>query len=239
MWCSWKKWEQLFSFNATFPFLISVQQFICTLVLVHEWTQCEFPIQTLPPTATGELETAARPFHMQFIIVSNTVYTQFSLWKWMFARCWYSASVHTHVRTSLRLWQSNENKTALSHKHAVALSGPEIVPNVIVNHQQRRRRNVLLSLRWSHALGHGCYFIIPPGTAMVNLFHYVAMSVHVLAACTCMLLRSGFISSAGWVSLRPEIKLWGLRAQSLRLTTARELVVIQAQRLERNLMHAG
>ena len=27
----------------------------------------------------------------------------------------------------------------------MALGGPEIVPNVIVNHQQRRRRNVLLS----------------------------------------------------------------------------------------------
>lgn len=63
--------------------------------------------------------------------------------------------------------------------------------------------------------GHGCYFIIPPSTATVNLFHYVATSVHVLAVCTCMLLRSGFISSSAWVSLRPEIKLGALRAQSL------------------------
>ena len=69
--------------------------------------------------------------HGYFICNSSTcqtVCTQFSLWKWMFARFWYSASAWTHVRSPLRLWQSNENKTALSHKHAVALSGPEIVP---------------------------------------------------------------------------------------------------------------
>lgn len=50
--------------------------------------------------------------------------------------------------------------------------------------------------------------------------------------CTCMLLRPGFISIAAWISLRPEIKLIGLQAQSLRLTTACELDVIQTQLLE-------
>lgn len=153
--------------------------------------------------------------------------------------------VWTHVRSPPRLWQSNGNKIALSKKHAVALSSPERVPNVIVNHQKRRRRNVLLSIRCRHALGHRFYFIIPPSTAMVDLFHYVAMGVHVLVVfvcwfmCTCMLLRLGFISTAAWVSLRPEIKLGGLRALSLRRTTARELVVIQTWLLEGKMRHAG
>lgn len=121
-------------------------------------------------------------------------------------------------RVLFRLWQSNENRTASSNKHAAALSGPERVPEVIVNHQQRRRRNMLLSFRRSHALDHGCYCIIPPSTAMVNLFHYVATSVHAVvvfvcrSVCTCMLLkRPGFICTAA----RPEIKLGGLQAQSL------------------------
>lgn len=79
-----------------------MQQFIWTLVLVHEWTECEFPIQSLPHlTVTGELETAARLFHMQFIIMSNTVPTQFSIRKLIFAGCWYSASVQTHVQSPL------------------------------------------------------------------------------------------------------------------------------------------
>lgn len=187
-----------------------MQQLLWTLVLVHEWTECEFPIQSLPHLmGTGELEMAAWLFHMQFIIMSNTVHTQLSLRKWMFAHCWYSVSVWTHVRSPLWLWQSNENKTALSNTHAEALCSPERVPSVIINHQQGRRRNVPLSFRCSYALGRGCYFIIPHGTAMVNLFHYVAPSVHVLvvfvcrSVCTCMLLRSGFISEAAWVSLRP------------------------------------
>lgn len=176
------------------PFLISVQQFIRTLVL-SAWVDT---MRISHPEIRRLLASwKARLFHMQFIIMSDTVHTRFSLWKLMFARCWYSARVRTHVRSPLRLWQTNDNKTALSHKHAVALSGPEIVPVVIVNHQRRRRRRkVLLSLRCGHALGHGCYFIIPPSTATVNLFHYVAMSVRVSAVCTCMLLRSGFISSA-------------------------------------------
>lgn len=59
-----------------------MQQFIWTLVLVHEWPECEFPIQSLPHLmATGELETAARLFHMQFIIMSNTVHVEFFFYR--------------------------------------------------------------------------------------------------------------------------------------------------------------
>lgn len=67
-----------FLLGATLPLLISAEQFIWTVALVHDWTECEFPPRL---TATGGVETAARLFHMQFIIVSDAVHTQSPLRK--------------------------------------------------------------------------------------------------------------------------------------------------------------
>lgn len=196
---------------------------------------------------------AARLFHMQFIIMSNSVHTIFFLFLFSFFRrneCFpvvdiLSVCVCVHMSRDLFGFDSlMKIKQCCQTNRLWPLSNPERVPpNVIVNHQQRRRRKVLLSFRCSHALGHGCYFIIPPSTAMVNLFHYDSVSVHVLvvfvcrSVCMCMLLRSGFITASACVSLRPEIKLGGLWAQIVRPNAARKLAVIHTRRLEGKMSH--
>lgn len=120
---------------------------------------------------------------MQFIIMSNTARTHFSSWERTFAHC---CCAHMSG-VPLKPRQANENKTVAQTCPTEA----EMVPIMIVDHRRRGRRNVLLSRRSSRAPRHGCYFIIPSSTSMVNLFHYVAVSVHGSAVCTCRLLRSG------------------------------------------------
>lgn len=60
--------SRYFLLRANLPFPISAEQFIWTVVLVHDWAECEFPPRL---TATGGVETAARLFRMQFIMVSR------------------------------------------------------------------------------------------------------------------------------------------------------------------------
>ena len=54
----------------------------------------------------------------------------------MFACCWYSASVWTHVRSPLQFWQSNEN---CQTNTPWPLRSPEWVHYVIINHQQQKK----------------------------------------------------------------------------------------------------
>ena len=66
----------------------------------------------------------------------DAVYTQ-SPFAQMFACCWYSASVWTHVRSPLQFWQSNEN---CQTNTPWPLRSPERVHYAIINHQQKKEK---------------------------------------------------------------------------------------------------
>lgn len=164
------------------PFLISSQQFRRTLALVHEWTECEFPIWSSSGlTGTSELEMAVRPFHPRLIIMSNTACVRFSFYGneylpvvGMRRACARMSGVLLGFDNVMKIKQyCQTNMWQLSPS----------LPTTFVNHQQRRRRrNVLLSFTCSQPH-------TPPWMLLDNSMRRSYGEFILLCCCACVCVR--------------------------------------------------